>query len=356
MKRFVYVGQRAADSRRGGIGIVEADCTTGRLRKVRDVELGNATYMAFSADGSRLYSTHDDPAFGPKGKNGGIVSFRVEGDSLAKLNAVPTRFGSPCHVSVAPDGRSVVWAEYSDATCGFAPILADGSLGAPSVPVQHFGSGPDKSRQEKAHAHCARVSPDGKFLAVCDLGMDEVKVYDYANRANGLKELAANTVKTLPAGGGPRHVVFHPNGRLAFVVFELMNLAASYRFENGVFRHVQTAPLLPGSFTAFSKASAIVLSADGRTLFCTNRGHDSLAVIAVDPESGSLSLQKVIPFGGKWPWDMDFLPGENVLAVAFEKEGRVATYSWDRSRLALSPMDSVSGYGPTFCLKVGTAG
>jgi len=357
MKCRVYVGH-ATDERREGLRVLEADSETGTFRVANVVKVENCTYLALNRDGTRLYSSASDPAWGPKGGCGGLAAWAVDGTDLRRVSTFATGRGAPCHVSLAPREDAVVFAEYSNGYGGFANLDSDGAFANLCVQVHHEGDGPNKPRQDKAHCHCAQVTPDGKYLCVVDLGIDQVKVYDFANRASGLNECAAKTIVTTPAGAGPRHIVFSRDGRFAYLLFELENWVSVYRYQDGTFTQLQQLRLIPDGFTDFSKAAAIRLSPDGRELFCTNRGHDSLAVFAVDAETGLLTRRGILSFnpdGGKltFPWDFDFLPGGKFILVAFEKSGVVRSYAYDRAACAIRPVQALEGLYRPFALLTG---
>jgi len=357
MKYIAYVGHQT-DDRNEGIRILEADADTGRFRQLRLLHVPNAIYMAINRAKTRLYTSFSDPLFGPKGKTGGLAAYEIKGDDLVKINALGTGATTPCHVSLSPDEKALVYAEYSGATAGFVDISGDGSLKGPAVQTCITGeTGPNKPRQDKPHAHCALVSPDGRNLCIVDLGVDQVKVYDWAARADGLKELPERTIRTAPAGAGPRHIIFHPNGKLAFVIFELGNCVTSYRYDGESFRPVQQLSLLPAGFTGFSKAAAIKLSEDGTQLFCSNRGHDSIAVFAVDPDSGALALLNVMKLGGAFPRDFEFMPGGKFLCVGLKMTGQLCSYAYDSSKCTIEPVMEMAGmYRPLFIAFGGPVG
>ena len=167
--------------------------------------------------------------------------------------------------------EALVYAEYPCGTAGYADLRATGRsihfAGAPnevkSLCQVTCGDGPNKPRQDSAHAHCSIVTPDGKFQMVVDLTLDKIVAYDFANRAQGLKVVPSATIDTgkVAPGAGPRHIVFHPNGKLAFVIFELNSLVASYRYTGEGFEFIQIENLLAKASRTFSKAAAIKLSA-----------------------------------------------------------------------------------------------
>ena len=198
MKYITYVGSYTDATHREGIHIFESDAETGdfRLRGVVDT-LESPTYMALNGSCSRLYTVLGRQSFGPQGRQGGLAAFAVRGDRLEFLNAIPTGWTIPCHVSLDPSEKALVYAEYSCGTAGYANLAPDGSIdtafaGAPNAinplfQVRHEGDGPNKPRQDKAHAHCSIVTPDGKYQLVVDLSLDKSKAYDFKNRAWGMK-------------------------------------------------------------------------------------------------------------------------------------------------------------------------
>ena len=337
MKTMMYVGGYT-DEKGCSLRIMEADSGTGAFRLVRVVpETFGHTYLCLNRAGTRLYACGEDRSK-PAGKNGALFAYAVAGDRLEPIGSSPLGpFTAPCHVSLSPDEKTLVWAEYICAFCGATELDEDGNLTQKTVSAQNVGDGPNKPRQDKAHAHCAVVSPDGRFLCVVDLGIDQVKVFDFANRAGGLRECADRTVRTEP-GLGPRHFVFHPNGRFAFLVYELGNAVSSFRYDGGRFTLLQTVSMLPGRFAGETKAAAIKISEDGRRLFASNRGHDSIAVFDIDVETGGLTLLTIDKLAGKFPRDFSFMPGESFAVVGHKMSHELMSYRYDRKTGALEPL------------------
>jgi len=345
MKSIGYIGA-SSGGKPGALKLVEVDHATGAIAQVGEVPVADATYIAVNRARTRLYTSCSDPAFGGKGANGGVAVFALDaaGRPGARLDSAATTRGAPCHLSLSPDGARLVFAEYGRGTAGWIDLNGDGTFRKETrgVVVSSDPVGPDKSRQDRPHCHCARVTPDGRYTCVVDLGTDRVKIY--AKDGSFVRDLV-----TTPAGAGPRHLIFHPNGRFAFLLFELQNLVTSYTYADGVFTPVQQLSLLPEGFRDFSKAAAIKLSEDGRQLFCTNRGHNSLAVFNVDPGTGLLSRRGILPFGADFPWDFEFMPGGKILAVGFMKDQLVRTYRYDAADCTLAPVADAKGLGSIFC-------
>lgn len=337
MKYFTYVGCYT-DAKKEGIHIFEADADTGALRPIGLVSgIENAIYLSLSKNRPLLYAAQGMPEYGDGSKNGAVAAYAIRGDALLPLNHRPVGVTVPCYVALSPDEKALVFAEYTNAVSGVFELNPDGSLSdSPPVTVTHTGSGPDKSRQEKAHAHCAEVTPDGKYLCVVDLGIDRVKVYDFPDRRTGLKEVERLTVASA-GGAGPRHIAFHPNRRLAFVLHELNNTVSSFVYTGDAFAPVQTLGTIPPDFRDFSKAAAVKLSADGTRLFASNRGHDSIAVFGVDPASGRMELMAVSKLTGKSPRDFELMPGEKFVLAGHENSNELRAYAFDRASGKLTP-------------------
>ena len=343
-KHVGYIGA-GRGAKADALKIVEVDADTGEIAARGALPLASAAYIAVNRERTRLYTAFSDPA-GEKGRNGGVAVYALDpaGGAPARLDAISTGRPAPCHISLSPDERRIVFAEYGRGTAGWVDLKADGTFAKETLKgmVSEDPTGPNKPRQDRPHCHCARVTPDGKYVCIVDLGTDRVKIYSAAD-GSFVRDLI-----TTPAGAGPRHIVFHPNGRLAFIIFELENYVTSYRYEDGRFTPLQQLKLTPDGFDGYSKASAIKLSADGKELYCSNRGHESIAVFSVDAVTGAISRRGVVKLDGAFPWDFEVLPG-GIFAVGFEKDGVVRTYRYDAGACTLSPISEVKGMGNMFC-------
>jgi 6-phosphogluconolactonase (cycloisomerase 2 family) len=343
-KHIGYIGA-GRGAKADALKIVEVDAETGEIAARGVLPLASAAYIAVNRARTRLYTAFSDPA-GAKGKNGGVAVYALDpaGGAPTRLDAISTGHPAPCHISLSPDERKIVFAEYGRGTAGWVDLKADGTFAKETLAgvVSEDPTGPNKPRQERPHCHCARVTPDGKYVCIVDLGTDRVKIYSAAD-GSFVRDLV-----TTPAGAGPRHIVFHPNGRFAFVIFELENYVTSYRYEDGRFTPLQQLKLTPDGFDGYSKASAIKLSADGKELYCSNRGHESIAVFSVDAATGALSRRGVVKLEGAFPWDFEVLPG-GIFAVGFEKDGVVRTYRYNAAACTLSPIAEVKDMGSIFC-------
>ena len=344
-KQIGYIGA-SSGIQPNALKIVEVDAETGAIAVRGTLPVANATYIAVNRARTRLYTSLADRSV-RKGPNGGVAVYALDpsGCAPALLEKLATGHPAPCHLSLSPDEKKLVFAEYGRGTAGWVDLQADGTFKKETLAgiVSEDPTGPNKPRQDRPHCHCARVTPDGKYICIVDLGTDRVKIYSTANGA------FVRDLVTSPAGAGPRHITFHPNGRFAFLLFELENYVTSYRYEDGRFTPIQQHKLTPEGFTDFSKAAAIKLSADGSELYCSNRGHESLAVFSVEAETGALARRGIIKLDGAFPWDFELLPGEKVLAVGFQKDGVLRTYRYDKAACTLTPLADAKGLGSIFC-------
>ena len=300
-----------------GVNILSVDDGTGEIATLDFVgSLPNTVWLTLSPDGSRLYV----------GREGGITALDLQGARPVVCAEYEIGHTQPCHMSFSADGRRLYFAEYTDAVCGVVD-LGTGRV----VEVPLVGGGPNTPRQASAHAHCAVETPDGRHLCVVDLGSDAILLFDPATME------PHGRVGTLP-GAGPRHLVFHPNGEYAYLVYELGNLVTSFRYADGEFSPICTLPLLPPDFTGHSQAAAIKISADGRRIFATNRGHDSVVAFDADPVTGHLSFVARSPLGGSWPRDFTFLPGERIALACLERAGEVRAFRHEKETGRFSPL------------------
>jgi 6-phosphogluconolactonase len=293
---MLYVATQ--DPAKPGITVATLDLDTGSLSPPRMViETRDPAHFTLSADGRHLYMCNT-------GTPGGVSAFSVENrntGALRLLNYKESKGRGPSYVSVDGTGRFVLDANYGG---GFVEVLArnaDGSLGEQTAFVQHSGSSVHP-RQTKPYAHWFRTDPSNKFALAADLGMDQIVIYRF-DAATG--KLAANDppfAKVTP-GMGPRHLAFHPNGKWVYAVQELANEVVAFEWDHtqGKLTQFQAVKTLAQEFKDPSTAAEIVVRGDGRFVYVSNRGEDTLVVYAVDQRTGELTLEQRVPSGGKTP-------------------------------------------------------
>ena len=312
----VYIGQYS-NGGNCGIHTLGIDDSTGEIMELSHTfGLHNTIWLALSRDATRLYAARDN----------GISVFHTTGGTLRHISDYETNHTQPCHLSLSSDGNRLYFAEYTDATCGIIHLDTGKTLTATLS-----GNGPNLARQSTAHAHCAVESPDGRYVFIADLGSDSIWIFDSTN----LKLL--QKIPT-PPGAGPRHIVFHPNGKFAYVVFELANIVIAYSYDNGTIIPIQNMPLLPDGYNGKSQAAALKISENAGFLFATNRGDDSVTGFSIDSVSGELKFIANSSLGGSWPRDFSLLPGGRIAVACLEREGEVRTYALDGNAGALKPL------------------
>jgi len=299
---MLYVGTY---SRRGSEGIyrLQFDADTGRLTRAGTLaNLRNPSFQALHPSGRWLYSVCEEDAAG--------AVAAVALDDGRVLGHQSTIGAGPCHVAVDPSGRCVVSANYGSGSVVVHPLAADGSLQPVSDLQQHAGSGPDESRQEGPHAHSVNFDPSGRFVIAADLGTDHLMVYALDLPGRGVGEadgdpaaghLTPHEAVPVAPGAGPRHLTFHPSGQWAYLITELANTIVAYRWQEGKLEELQTIATLPEDFSGTSYCADIHIHPSGRFLYGTNRGHDSLAIFAVDSDTGLLEPRAHVPTGGEHP-------------------------------------------------------
>ena len=242
---------------------------------------------------------------------------------------------------------------YGGGSVSLLPIAADGTLQPPAATNQHRGSGPNKARQTEAHAHCIIPDLAGRFAFAVDLGTDQVLGYGLDAGAGQLVPLPAPAFTAQP-GAGPRHLTFHPGGRWAYLINELTSsvTALTYDAAAGTFREVHTAPTLPTDFTGPNTCADIHVHPNGRFVYATNRGHDSLAVFAVAPDSGRLTLVQHMSTQGKTPRNFAIDPSGAILLVANQNSNSIVTYTISAQTGQLAPTGVVVEVPAPVCLQV----
>lgn len=304
----IYVGTYASKEEEG-IHLCGLNPETGALRLIGSTSgIENPSFLILNEEASRLYAVSEQA-------QGGVAAYAVDpaNGGLALLNTAPTEGADPCHLSLPLDG-GLLAANYSGGNVARFALDGEGSLNGLTSLVQHEGQGPRQDRQEAAHAHSAVPDEAGAYVYVSDLGMDQIVYY----RTDEGKLVRQGAVQ-LPPGAGPRHFVFHPNGSHAYGINELNSTITIYardREQGGleIIRHVST---LPEGFAGENYPADIHLSSDGKYLYGSNRGHDSIVRFAVDPATGALDAPEWTGTGGKWPRNFAVLDGYVIVANQF---------------------------------------
>jgi 6-phosphogluconolactonase len=325
-----------ASGEKAGIHAFGFDSEKGTLKSLkRTTGMQSPFFIAISPDRRFLYSIDE---FG--GKDNFVAAFAIEGrgGDLRPLNRQNTRGTASCFVEVDPTGKSVLVANYSSGNVTSLPVKTDGSLGEAVSFFQHSGSSADPERQKGPNAHCFVVSPDGKHALACDLGIDKVMIYTLDAASSKLAPNAAQPFAKLTPGSGPRHLIFHPGGKLVYVISELANTVTVFDWNaaDGTLKEKQTIATLPKDFTGKSATADLKITPDGKHLYGTNRGHDSLASYRI-AEDGTLTLLAIEPSGGKGPQNLLISPDGRWLLCANMPGNNVVVFKIDSASGSITP-------------------
>jgi 6-phosphogluconolactonase len=321
---LLYVGTYTDDGKSEGIYLVRIDQRSGQLRLVKSVNAGpNPSFLAMHPNGRALYAVNE-------GEKGTVSAFSIAGDGmLTRLGSQPSQGAGPCYVSVDRSGRVVLVANYDGGSVAMLPLQSDGALEAATSVIKHTGSGANKERQSEPHAHCIISNPSNHFVLAADLGADRVFVYRLDLDGNSLRHVEGADAVMRP-GAGPRHLAFHPTLPLAYVACELDSTVATVRFDStrGMLSLNDTRSTLPPGWKGENFPADIHVAPSGRTLYASNRGHNSIAVFAIATD-GTLSPSQHISTEGDWPRNFSIDPTGRWLLVANQKSNSIVVFARD---------------------------
>ena len=362
---LVLVGTYTNKTDSKGIYAYEFDTETGKLTaKGLAVETPDPSFVAIHPNGKFVYAVNES------GKESAVSAFALDAQSgkLTLLNQLPALGEDPCYITFDKTGKYVLIANYTSGNVAVFPILADGKLGEHTALVTDAGAlGPNQKRQEGPHAHWIGLSPGNRFVLVADLGLDRVLLYSF-DPANG--SFTSNKVApgagwsnsqnpkggwsaTLSPGTGPRHVAFSRNSRFLYVLGELQSTITVFDspgLDEDTFHSVQRISALPEGFSGRNDAAEIALHPGGRWLYTSNRGHDTIAVFAVDPQKGTLQRTGDFPTGGKEPRHFAIDPTGRFLLAENQHSNSIVVFGIDPATGALTQVSKTEGIPSPVCL------
>jgi len=344
---LLYAG--AYDGKRDpNIRLLQFDAASGELQPLDlDIEAPNSLFVTTHPNGRFLYATGNRP-------EPCVKAFRIAPDTgaLTFLNSSPSHGKIPCYLSVDRSGRFILVANYTGGTVAVLPIEDNGNLGEATEVIQHAGKSQNPDRQEGPHPHSIILSPDNRFALAADLGADRIVVYRFDDTTGRLSLNDPPWAEANP-GAGPRHMVFHPTGAFLYVINELDNTMTTFAWEtsHGVLQKLQTVSTLPDGFSGETYCADVRIAASGKFLYASNRGHDSIAVFAIDRISGALSTVAIEPTCGKCPRSIIIDPTGVWLLVANEKSDAIAVFHIDPSTGRLSPAGEAATLPAPTCLQ-----
>lgn len=359
-ENLVYIGtytrkEAHVDGRRSeGIYICRFDPATGALSEVgKATDVANPSFLAISPNRRYLFAANETGE--TDGQPGGAVSaFAIDPESgaLTFLNWQLSHGAAPCHLSVDQTGQYVLVANYSSGTVAVLPVGTDGRLGEATEVIQHEGSSVNPKRQQEPHAHSITLDPSNRYAIAADLGIDKMMIYRLDLEQGNLIPHSQPWAQ-VKAGAGPRHFTFHPNGRYAYVINEIDSTVTAFAYDTdaGTLQDFQTLSTLPADFSGNSSCADIHIAPSGRFLYGSNRGHDSIAIYAIDLESGQLTHIGHEPTGGRTPRNFAIDPSGAFLLAANQNSSTIASFHLDPESGRLTPTGHVAEIPTPVCIR-----
>ncbi len=324
----VYVGTYTG-AKSKGIYLFDLDPASGKLTPQGLVaETVNPSFLAIHPNRKFLYAVGEIGDFSGK-KTGAVGAFAIDQATgkLTALNQQPSGGAGPCHLVVDRDGKNVLVANYGGGSVASLPIGEDGKLAEPASVIQHKGSSVNPKRQEAPHAHSINLDAANRFAVAADLGLDKVLVYRFDSKSG---KLTANDppAAAVAAGAGPRHFAFHPSGRYAYVINEILCTvtAFSYDAERGVLTEQQTISTLPHEVRPGYSTAEVQVHPSGKFLYGSNRGHDSIAVFQIVEANGTLKRIENEPTQGKTPRNFGIDPTGTFLLACNQASDTIVVF------------------------------
>jgi 6-phosphogluconolactonase len=352
---LVYVGTYTKTTSKG-IYVGRFDAETGKLGELTLAsEAVNPSFLAFSPDRRHLYAVSEGAGITYNGKPSGSVnaySINPADGLLGAINTTASGGRGPCHLSVTPDGKNVLVANYSEGTVALLPVRVDGGIDGPNSVDQHEGKSIHPSRQKGPYAHSINPSADGRFAFAADLGTDKIYTYRIDSTTHTLTAAEPASVSLEP-GSGPRHLALSPDGKRAYVINELANTLTTFVVdtEAGTLKALQTVPTLPADFNNKGTTAEVVVHPSGRFVYGSNRGHDSIAVFKVDPANGTLTAVEHVSTQGRTPRNFSIDPSGRWLIAANQDGNSLVVFAVDQTSGRLTPTGQTVTVGMPVCVK-----
>jgi 6-phosphogluconolactonase len=355
---FVYIGtytrrEAFVEGKAEGIYVYRLNPASGALAYVsKAVGTINPSFLAIAPHKPYLYAVNEIAGGGDA--TGTVSAFVIDPatQSLTYLNQQTSHGLAPCYVSVDGTGQYVLVANYVSGNVCVLPIQDGGRLGEPTDVVQHQGSGPDP-RQEGPHTHSIVPGPDGRFVYALDLGIDKIMVYRLDLQRGKLVPADPPWVPVAP-GSGPRHLAFHPQDRFAYAINELNSTVTVYAYASarGTLQELQTISTLPDNFVGQNTGADIHVAPSGRFVYGSNRGHNSIVIFTVEPETGALSCVGHEPTQGATPRGFAIDPSGSFLLVANQDTDTVVSFHIDQATGKLMATGHVTEVPTPVCLRM----
>jgi 6-phosphogluconolactonase len=338
----------------GGIYFCRLDTKSGEIiLRVETRGIDNPAFLAIDNSNRFLFAVNEVSEI--NGNPGGSVSsFSIDPGNgrLSFINLQPTLGESPCHISIDRTGKFLLITNYSGGNIIVFPIMEEGTIGKNVDFIQHKGHSINPDRQESPHPHSILLSPDNRFVFVPDLGMDKILIYKLDQETG---KLCPNNFPyiSLKPGAGPRHFTFHPDGKFAYVINELDSTITAFRYKSdkGKLKEIQTITTLPDNFTGVSYCADIHVHPNGKYLYGSNRGHNSIACFIIDPSKGKLEQKGFTSTQGDFPRNFAIDPSGQYLLAANQRSNNIVSLRINNETGELSPTGYSIEISQPVCIK-----
>jgi 6-phosphogluconolactonase len=352
---LVYFGTYTGANSKG-VYVSRLDAASGTLTPPQlAAETSSPSFLAVHPSERFLYAVNEVSTFGGK-TSGAVSAFAIDRKTglLKELNQQPSVGAGPAHLIVDKDGQNVLVANYGGGSVTVLPLDKNGKLKAPSAFVQHKGSSVNPQRQKEPHAHSINLDPANRFAYVADLGLDRIIVYRFDPR-NGLLTLNDPPSASVRPGAGPRHLAINPTGRFAYVIHEINCTITAFSNDSakGELKDTQTISTLPAkqAMQAGFSGAEVQVHPSGKFLYASNRGHDSIAVFAIDQSTGRLTYVENEPTQGSTPRGFGIDPDGGYLLAGNQRSDSVVVFRIDSKSGALTPTGNKIEVGAPVCVK-----
>lgn len=345
---LALVGTYTAKTESKGIYAYEFIAGSGRLAAHGvAAETPDPSFVVIHPNGKFVYAVNE------AGKNSTVTAFSLDAKNykLTLLNQLPALGEDPCYLSFDKTGKFLFVANYSSGNVAVFPIQANGHLGEHTALAQHKGSGPNKERQEAPHAHWIEPSPDNRFVFVADLGLDQILGYRF-DATKGTLTPSDPPFSKLASAAGPRHATFSANGHFFYVTSELNSTVTSFSYdaEKGTFHQIQVISTLPSDYKGRNDTAEILAHPNGKWLYVSNRGRDTIAVFSIDPAKGTLTFSGDFSTGGKEPRHFVIDPTGHYILAENQNSGSIVTFRIDSVSGRFTPAGAVAFVPSPVCL------
>jgi 6-phosphogluconolactonase len=302
-------------------------------------ETPSPTFLALDEKRRLLFAANEVDTYQGRAV-GAVSSFSIDAKSgkLTQLSQQSSMGPGPCQLVLDKSGKYLLVANYAGGSVAVLPVSGDGKIGPATCSIQHKGKGADPKRQAGPHAHCVTLDPSNKIAFVCDLGLDKVIAYRFDAEHGTLTADEALTISTKP-GAGPRHLVFRPDGKYAYVVNEINSTVTGYAYDatSGKLTELQTESTLPAYFDGPNTAAEIAVHPSGKWLYVSNRGNETVVLFDIDRDTGKITYTEEQNTGGKKPRHFSLQPNAKHMVIANQGSDNLLVTRVDDTNGRLKP-------------------